>query len=255
MHIEKQGYRQWFNSPYYHLLYGHHNQREATVFIDKLIQYLQPAPSATMLDVACGKGRHARELAALGYEVTGIDLSEHSILKAKKWENEHLSFYQHDMRLPFWIHYFDDVFNFFTSFGYFDTDRENSNALRSMCHALKTGGILVMDYMNGQYVKEHLVADEVKIIRGVEFVIHREYQEGYFFKNMRISDIVQLRDLEFTERVRDFNRKDFEAMLRYQNMRLLEIFGDYHFNTWDPALSPRLIMVAKRLGSSGLAPV
>ncbi len=57
------------------------------------------------------------QLASLGYDTTGIDLSEESIEEALKMENDKLHFYQHDMRLPFWINYFDYAFNFFTSFG------------------------------------------------------------------------------------------------------------------------------------------
>ena len=81
--------------------------------------HLQPGPVTAMLDVACGKGRHSRFLAEKGYDVTGIDLSEYSIGEALKYEAENLHFYRHDMRLPFWINYFDYAFNFFTSFGYF----------------------------------------------------------------------------------------------------------------------------------------
>ena len=52
------------------------------------------------------------------------------------------------MRLPFRVNYFDLVFNFFTSFGYFETARENDNALRTLKNALRPGGRLVLDYLN-----------------------------------------------------------------------------------------------------------
>ncbi len=92
-----------------------------------------------MLDIGCGKGRHSVQLASKGFDVTGIDLSEHSITKAKKKENDHLHFFVHDMRLPFWINYFDYAFNFFTSFGYFKTRREHDNAIRTVAQSLKPG--------------------------------------------------------------------------------------------------------------------
>ncbi len=74
-------FKDWFNSPYYHQLYFNRDEKEAAAFIDKLINYLQPAPNASMLDVACGKGRHSIHLAEKGFDVTGIDLSEDSIKK------------------------------------------------------------------------------------------------------------------------------------------------------------------------------
>ncbi len=70
---DKSWYKDWFNSDYYHLLYQHRDEDEATRFITKLIEYLKPAAGSTMLDVACGKGRHSKALAEMGYDVTGMD--------------------------------------------------------------------------------------------------------------------------------------------------------------------------------------
>ena len=55
MHIDKCWFEDWFNSPYYHLLYSNRDEQEAAAFIDKLLAYLQPATGAEMLDVACGR--------------------------------------------------------------------------------------------------------------------------------------------------------------------------------------------------------
>ena len=80
---DKAWFKDWFNSPYYHLLYQHRDENEAEQFIKTLIGYLQPAKGATMLDIACGKGRHSMALAEMGFDVTGNDLSEASISEAK----------------------------------------------------------------------------------------------------------------------------------------------------------------------------
>ena len=71
----------------------------------------------------------------LGYDVTGADLSENSILEASKSSNEKLHFKVHDMRIPFEEKY-DAVFNLFTSFGYFDNDEDNFNTLKSIKESL-----------------------------------------------------------------------------------------------------------------------
>src|SRR5215471_8363021 len=94
-----QWFRDWFNSPYYHKLYFERNEQEAKDFIDALIRYLQPPPLSPMLDVACGRGRHAKLLADKGFDVTGFDLAPDSIAYAKQYEHEYLHFYEHDMRL------------------------------------------------------------------------------------------------------------------------------------------------------------
>ena len=114
--MQQHWFKDWFNSSYYHQLYFNRDDREAEAFINKLIDHLQPSGDAKMLDVACGKGRHAMQLAEKGFDVTGIDLSEESIEEALRSENDRLHFYRHDMRHPFWINYYDYTFNFFTSF-------------------------------------------------------------------------------------------------------------------------------------------
>ena len=108
-------FKEWFNSPYYHKLYFEHDEKEASAFITRLLNKLSVPEQAKLLDVACGRGRHSKILASHGFDVTGIDLAPASIAIAKAQENGHLHFYEHDMRLPFWINYFDYAFNFFTS--------------------------------------------------------------------------------------------------------------------------------------------
>jgi 2-polyprenyl-3-methyl-5-hydroxy-6-metoxy-1,4-benzoquinol methylase len=81
--MQKSWFKDWFNSHYYHLLYQHRDEEEALSFIQRLILHLHPSPGAKMLDVACGKGRHSKALADNGFDVTGIDLSEESIIEAK----------------------------------------------------------------------------------------------------------------------------------------------------------------------------
>ena len=109
----------WFDTPYYHILYKERNYREAQIFMDNLTHYLNLPEKAKVLDLACGKGRHAIYLNQLGFEVIGADLSENSIAEASKNSNSSLQFQVHDMREKF-DDQFDAIFNLFTSFGYFD---------------------------------------------------------------------------------------------------------------------------------------
>ena len=72
---QRPWFKDWFNSPYYHLLYANRDEREASDFIDALLEYLKSPPGSRMLDVACGRGRHSRYLESRGFDVTGLDLS------------------------------------------------------------------------------------------------------------------------------------------------------------------------------------
>ena len=122
---QKAWYKGWFNSHYYHLLYQHRDDEEAFRFIRSLIDYLQPPAGSFMVDIACGKGRHALQIHNLGNDVVGVDLSPQSIDAANKKAEKGLSFQTGDMRnLPF-NNEFDVVVNLFTSFGYFKEEEDD----------------------------------------------------------------------------------------------------------------------------------
>lgn len=246
----KEWYRDWFSSPFYHRLYFERNEEEAKTFIHKLVHFLQPQPGSRMLDVACGRGRHSCILAKMGFDVTGFDLSFESIENAKQFEKDNLTFYQHDMRYPFWINYFNYAFNFFTSFGYFATRREHDDAIRTIASSLKPGGIFVIDYLNFHYVEEHLVHNELKNVAGTSFEIHRWDDDTHFYKKIIITDATLSIPEEHTERVAKFSLGDFTDMLSFQNMQVIEVFGDYNLDPYDVRKTPRMIIVARKKESN-----
>jgi len=239
-------FKDWFNSPYYHQLYFNRDEQEAAIFIDALIDHLKPSPGALMLDVACGKGRHAFHLAQQGFDVTGIDLSEDSIKEALLQQSENLHFYMHDMRLPFWINYYDYAFNFFTSFGYFATRREHDSAIRTIAQSLKQEGCFVMDYLNVHYAEDHLVHQYDKEIDGINYFITKWFDETHFYKKITVEDEVLQEPLIYQEKVAKFSLGDFTEMFAYQGLQIQEVFGDYNFGKYDVKKSPRLIMIAKK---------
>ncbi len=243
---EQAWYKNWFNSTFYHKLYFKRDEKEAEAFINQLIHRLQPPPTAKMLDVACGKGRHSKILAAKGYQVTGIDISPDSIRHAKKAEKENLEFFVHDMRLLFRSNYFNYVFNFFTSFGYFRTRREHDAAFRTIATSLISGGLFVIDYLNVHYAEAHLVASEVRQIGDTQYDIQRWDDETHFYKKITVSDPSLKQPMAYTERVAKFSLGDFTDMLSYQGLQVQEVFGDYSFNHYDVKQSQRLIILASK---------
>ncbi len=244
---QKAWYKGWFNSHYYHLLYQHRDDDEAFRFIRTLISYLQPPAESTMVDIACGKGRHSKVLAELGFDVTGIDLSLASIEEAKIDEAENLHFFVHDMRLPFSINYFHFAFNFFTSFGYFRTRREHDNAIRTIAQSLKMGGRFVIDYLNVHYEEERLEKSKTVEVDEVRFLITKWQDEEHFYKQIQVMDQEYKTPKHlYTERVAKFSLGDFTEMLAYQGMQVQEVFGDYQLNRYDVKKSPRMIIVAQK---------
>ena len=160
----------WFNSPYYHILYSQRNDAEAEFLIDNLTAYLKPALHSRILDIACGRGRHSVYLNKKGFDVTGIDLSEQSIKYAKQFEQKHLHFFVHDMRKLGYINYYDIALNLFTSFGYFDTEKDHVNALKSFRKSIKEDGTVVIDYFNTQKIISNLTHRETKTVEGIDLI-------------------------------------------------------------------------------------
>lgn len=237
-----QWYASWFDTPYYHMLYEDRDHDEAHQFMDNLTQYLNLPENGKILDLACGKGRHSIYLNALGYDVTGVDLSENSIAYAKKQENETLHFKVHDMCKPF-NDKFDAVFNLFTSFGYFDKTEDNLNTIKAIRDDLNEFGFGVIDFMNTDFVLENLVPEDVKTVGGIDFHQKRYLKDGYLFKDISFTD--QGIDFNFQERVRAKTLSDFEALFEEAGVYLLDVFGDYKLRKFHKGSSERLIMIFK----------
>ncbi len=238
----KQWYASWFDTPYYHILYKDRDHSEAQMFMDNLTSYLNIPEGGKILDLACGKGRHSVYLNELGYNVTGVDLSEQSITYAKQFENETLKFDVHDMSKPY-TDKFDAVFNMFTSFGYFEDESCNLNTIKSIKVELSTFGFGVIDFMNVKYVIDHLVAEDVKTVEGIKFHQKRHVKDGYIIKD--ISFEVDGEQLEFQERVKAFTLEDFQDLFEKAGVHLLDVFGNYKLHKYQSKTSERLIMIFK----------
>ena len=235
-------YSSWFDTPYYHILYKERNYREAQVFMDNLTHYLNLPEKATVLDLACGKGRHSIYLNQLGFTVLGADLSENSIAEANKNANETLHFKVHDMREPF-EEKFDAIFNLFTSFGYFENDDYNLTTLKAIKESLSDYGFAVIDFMNVSQVIETLVPEEIKTMEGIDFHIKRYLKENHIYKEIDFED--QGQKFHFTEKVKALTLKDFEDLMEEAGIYLLDIFGDYKLKKFHKTESERLIMIFK----------
>ncbi|NQX86784.1 MAG: methyltransferase domain-containing protein [Flavobacteriaceae bacterium] len=233
-------YSSWFNTPFYHILYKDRDASEAKRFMENLTAYLNIPKAATILDLACGKGRHSVHLNSLGFDVTGLDLSEASIAHAKQFQNETLHFAVHNMSLPYHKK-FDAVFNLFTSFGYFEDETDNLNTIKAIKANLTQNGIGVIDFMNVNYTLNNLVPEDVKHIEGINFKQKRYENEGYIIKDISFEHNNQ--HYKFQERVKALSLDDFKVLFERAGIQLLETFGDYKLKKYHPEFSERLIMI------------
>ena len=241
-------FESWFDSFHYHKLYAHRGDTEAAGFLDALIARLAPRSGARVLDLGCGAGRHARYLASKGLRVVGLDLAAGSIREARKRTQPRLRFLRHDMRVPFGRNTFDYVFNFFTSFGYFEQPGEHLAVVRNMATSLRPGGRVVLDYLNVRYAEANLISEEAREIDDVIYRLTRWTDARHFYKRI-VVEAGGAAPLEYVERVAKFTLDDFERMFAAHDLGIEEAHGDYRLGPYDALTSPRLILVARTGGA------
>lgn len=237
---ETKWYASWFDTKYYHILYKDRGYEEAEDFMCNLTSFLQLKEGASILDLACGKGRHSVYLHELGYNVTGVDLSKNSIDKAKQKEENGLQFKVHDMCLPL-AEKFDAVFNLFTSFGYFENEEDNFKTIQAIKEELKPNGYGVIDFMNVDYVIKNLVSQNSKTIQGIDFHLKRYVEDGYIFKNIEFTDKGE--EFKFQEKVKAITLSHFEEYFKNAGLKVKTLFGDYQLNDFNLENSSRLILI------------
>lgn len=242
MNSDRNWFKYWFDTPYYHLLYNKRDFKEAQLFMTNLVTYLALKPGDHILDLACGKGRHAIYLNHLGFDVTGVDLSENSIKKAKKKANDSLAFNVRDMREPFDATY-DAIFNLFTSFGYFKADKDDLKVLKNIKAGLKPNGIAVIDYLNVKKAVADMVLEEVQKRGSIEFKIKRHIANNFINKEIKFqADGI---DFAFSEHVKCIDLSTFKSYLNILDLKLVATFGDYQLNPFNEATSDRLILIIR----------
>ena len=245
MHYSKEWYTSWFDSPYYHSLYSHRNHQEAADFVSRLINLIQPSKDAHILDVGCGRGRHAIELYRHGFTVTGIDLSHENIKYAKdKAKNEKassaLKFMVHDMRKPLNTQ-FSNVLNLFTSFGYFKDPKDKIHTLESFRTQLVPNGVGVIDFLNPSWVLSNLIKEESIERDGIRFSIQRYKRGKWLYKDIQFQ--IDEHSYKFQEQVELLEVNDFITLFSQVNLQLVDLFGNYQLDAYDKDLSNRQILI------------
>lgn len=237
-------FSEWFDSKYYHILYKNRDQKEAENFLKNLSKLDLLKKDSKIIDIACGKGRHSLFLSDLGYDVTGVDLSENSIKHAQQFEKKNLKFDVSDMRKTYKKKSFDIALNLFTSFGYFEKEEDNISAIKAMSENLKKDGILIIDFLNSKKVIENLVQKETKEMDGVTFNISRKVEDGFIIKNIEINH--GHKKMSFQEKVKALTKENFSELLIFAGLQIINTFGNYKLDEFNPQTSDRLIIIAKK---------
>ena len=138
---------------------------------------------------------------------------------------------------------FDLILNLFTSFGYYQNNKDNISVIKSIKYNLNSEGKAVIDFLNINYVLNNLIKYEEKVFDKTKFIIKRYLDNDLLVKDITIDS--NNKTYKFQEKVKAYGIVDFLTMFKECDLELKEKFGDYNLNTFNKNSSPRLIMVVE----------
>ena len=206
--------KQWYEFLFenYDKKYDNENFTQGTIgecdFIEKEINFNK---SQKIIDIGCGTGRHSIELTKRGYKVTGIDLSESQLERAKekaKDQNLNIDFQKYDARnLPFKNEFDLAIMLCEGAFPLMETDEMNYEILKNVTHSLKNNGKFIFTTLNGLFPLFHSVK---------EFCALTTEEGNATYNRSNTFDLMTFRDHNITTVEDDFgNKKELECNERY----------------------------------------
>jgi SAM-dependent methyltransferase len=244
--------------PWWEELFGEDFSRATTRLVDAQIdqevsfieESLGVAPGAALLDLGCGAGYHAVELASRGYGIVGYDLSLHQLALAQEVAQERgqkLNFLQGDMREMAFEDVFDGMYCWNTTFGYFEEEK-NVVVAERMFAALKPGGTLLLDVVNRDFVA--LNQPSSVWYEGDSCVCMDDMSVDFFTSRLRVKRSLILDDGRTREchySIRLYSLHELGRILHDIGFRVTEASG--HPSTPGIFLgqsSPRIIILAQK---------
>jgi SAM-dependent methyltransferase len=245
-------FREWFNHPFYLEVYRHRDREEAARCISSILAITgldaKKPESVSVLDIACGAGRHTLELARLGYSVTGNDLSPYLLEEARKEAEKceaTIAFSCCDMREFPANGDFDLVVQLFTSFGYFDKEEDDLRVFRNVNKSLKNGGWYVLDLINPSHLEKTVVPESSRTTGNLAVTEKRKLEGGRITKTISITS-ADGSTADFTESVKLFSLDEILRMLRSEGFAVEKITGNYNGEPFAEESSPRMMIFCRK---------
>jgi SAM-dependent methyltransferase len=246
-------YEEFFDEDYmrFHLVGGQREADRAPAECDFIVNALGLKPGDRVLDLCCGQGRHAVELARRGFEVTGADLSGYLLGLARDAAQQarvEVRFHRGDMRELPWEEEFDAVIVMFTAFGYFDSEEDNEKVLREVRKALRPGGRLLLDLPNRD-VFLNLIADGQRTWYEHEgHLVLDEHTWDSDRRRLRLSRTIVAPDgtrRQTGHDLREYTHPEIVDPLARAGLQWQRTFADLNMTEFDPE-ARRMLIIGRR---------
>lgn len=198
--------------------------------IDFLIDVLNLKKKDKILDLACGHGRHTIELKKRGFDIDGLDFSEHLLhvaTKTAKQEGLQINFYNQDIHNINLKAKYDKIFLFFSEFGLFDANK----VLKNVSIILKTNGLFLLDCDNVFRLTQYLIK-------------HPKAPYNFDFNNMELKE-----RQKNSPKVRYYIVPELKSLFQNNGLKVISIYGNYAKNNLD-INSKRIILIGKKIKNS-----
>jgi SAM-dependent methyltransferase len=215
-----------------------------------ILRLLNLPGGARILDLACGYGRHSIPLAAVGYQVTGLDLSDAQLRRARVTAQDaavDVRWLQGDMRaLPF-ASEFDAVINIFTAFGYLESTEQDIEVLRQVQKALVPGGAFLLETASRDSLVRHYVPADIGHLADGTLVLQ---EQQFDLRSGRLAVRLALvapdgKRQEYRQSIRIYTLTELDALLANAGLQLQACYGDLDGSALD-LTSRRLVLLARK---------
>lgn len=207
-------------------------------------------PGQSILDLYCGYGRHAIELAKQGFSVTGLDATQDfldiAVQKAKE-ANVIITFEQKDMRELNYYSQFAAVINMFAAFGYFSDD-ENANIIKKVAQALQPGGLFLIDLLNRDWMVRNNLNRYWRHPSG-EYVLSYKVQLENGIATMKRQLINQITGakIQYEFVLRAYSLPEMQNIFTSSGLDIVATYGGFDGRPYSSE-TPRMIILGKKNG-------
>ncbi|MBP2653789.1 MAG: glycine/sarcosine N-methyltransferase [Firmicutes bacterium] len=201
-----------------------------------------------LLDLYCGYGRHAIELAKMGVNITGIDATQAFLDIARqkaKEEKVDVAFRLCDMREMDYTSEFDYIINMFAAFGYF-SDEENAQVLKRVSKALRSGGFFLIDMINRDWMVRNNLNRYWRHPSGEYVLSYKiELKHGIVTMNRILINQVTGDKTQHEFVLRSYSLDELTSILDKCGLKVRSTYGGFAFSRYGTD-SPRMIIIAQK---------